>query len=172
MSSYTVIQPAVSHWCLQFKCNQLNWKYWLFQLPMQPAWLHSVLLSAIYSELCIVSTWVTTIYNHIRDPSPVSESQIRRTQTHTHTRTGLHDVSRRSRRADGESLDDMIGIDHMYCFSCSLISTAHLSRRGPSFDLSFQQKFQQNMKIGCLGFHKIYKWKKSTEGSTLLMLGF
>ena len=37
------------------------------------------------------------------------------------------------------------------------IERAHLSRRGPRFDLDFQQKFQQNMKIGCLGFHKIYK---------------
>ena len=49
---------------------------------------------------------------------------------------------------------------------------AHCSRRGPRFDSSSQQKYQQNMKIWCLGFHKMYKRKKSAEGPTLLMLGF
>ena len=54
----------------------------------------------------------------------------------------------------------------------SLPFQPHCSRRGPRFDLSSQQKFQQNMKIWCLGFHKMYKRKKSAEGPTLLMLGF
>ena len=48
------------------------------------------------------------------------------------------------------------------------IGHAHCSERGPRFDLSSQQKFQQNMKIWCMGFHKIHKWKKSSEGTTLL----
>ena len=48
----------------------------------------------------------------------------------------------------------------------------HLSRSGPRFDLSYYHKIEQNMKIGCLGFHKMYKRKKSTEGPKLLILGF
>ena len=33
----------------------------------------------------------------------------------------------------------------------------HCCRRGPMLDLSFQRKFQQNMKLGCWGFHKMHK---------------
>ena len=50
--------------------------------------------------------------------------------------------------------------------------SSHRSRRGPRFCLSSQQKFKQIMKIWCSGFHKINKRKKSTEGPTLLKLGF
>ena len=48
----------------------------------------------------------------------------------------------------------------------------HRCRRGRRFVLSSQQKFQQNMKICCKGIHKIHKWKYSTEGPTLVILGF
>ena len=50
--------------------------------------------------------------------------------------------------------------------------SSHCCRRGPRLDLSFQRKFQQNMKILCWGFHKMHKWKWLTEGPTLLILGF
>ena len=56
------------------------------------------------------------------------------------------------------------------CFSFHLsilysIFLAHCSRRGPRFDLSSQQKFQQKMKIWCLGFPKMYKRKKIYRGT-------
>ena len=38
-----------------------------------------------------------------------------------------------------------------------LIKRTHCCRRGPRLDLSFQRKFQQNMKILCWGFHKMHK---------------
>ena len=36
-------------------------------------------------------------------------------------------------------------------------SPAHCCRRGPRFDLSSQQKYQLNMKLGCWGFHQMHK---------------
>ena len=67
-----------------------------------------------------------------------------------------------------KALEKAIQVKLQTCF----LSIAHRSRRGPRLDLSYQQKFQQIMKIRCLGFHKMYKRKKSAEGPTLLMLGF
>ena len=52
------------------------------------------------------------------------------------------------------------------------LACSHCCRRGPRYYLRSQQKFQQNMKITCLGFHKIHKRKKSTEGPVVPTLGF
>ena len=41
---------------------------------------------------------------------------------------------------------------------------------GCRVDLSCKPKFQQDMKIWCLGTHEMCKWKNSVEGLTLLMI--
>ena len=65
----------------------------------------------------------------------------------------------------------MIILSHL-SFHISQLTQAHRSRRGPRFDLSSQRKFEEYMKIWCYSFHKMHKRKKSTEGTTLLKIGF
>ena len=49
------------------------------------------------------------------------------------------------------------------------VDVTHCSGRGSGFDLSSQSKFQQNMFIWCLDYHKIHKWKSSGKGPSLTL---
>ena len=48
--------------------------------------------------------------------------------------------------------------------------TAHRTRRGRRLDFGYQREFQQNMNPHGVGFQKIQKLKKSTEGSIFIVV--
>ena len=108
-------------------------------------------------------------------PSPSLPSSLHR-GAHNFGPPGHDDVHGcgrgRGHWPSAEQMLDMVDLRFRALIGRVIHTWAHCTRRGHRLDLGSQRKFQQIMKIGWLGFHKINKRSKSTEGASLKIVGF